>query len=57
MQMLFSSLVKVQGRNQGGLVSACSTITFIVAEAVLVVSVLPTGLSCTRRQSILVRYW
>lgn len=55
MQMLLSSLMKVQGRNQGGLVSACSMMIFIVALAVLVGSVLVTGLSCTQRQGILVR--
>jgi len=55
MQMLLSVLMKVQGRNQGGLVSVCSINMLIVALAVLVVSELPTGLSCTQRQSILVR--
>lgn len=47
MQMRLSVSMKVQGRNQGGLVSVCSINIFIVAVAVLVVSLLPTGLSCT----------
>lgn len=55
MQMLLSVLMKVQGRNQGGLVSDCSISIFIVAVAVLVISELPTGLSWIQRQSRFMR--
>lgn len=54
MQMLLSPSMKLQGRNQGGLLSACSIIMFIVAVAVWMISFLLTGLSYIQKQSIFV---